>query len=114
LHLTVWASAVGLLIQTPVVMWEYTQVGFPTDASMDAWLWVTFLAIFSTVLSYVWFADGIKVIGAGRSSLYVYLVPIFGILSGWLILDEKLGVSLVVSFMLIVGGVYLAQSKESS
>jgi drug/metabolite transporter (DMT)-like permease len=114
LHLTVWASAVGLLIQTPAVMWEYTQVGFPTDASMDSWFWITFLAIASTVLSYVWFADGIKVIGAGRSSLYVYLVPIFGILSGWLILDEKLGVSLVVSFLLIVGGVYLAQSKESS
>ena len=114
LHLTVWASTVGLLIQTPAVMWEYTQVGFPTDASVDAWFWITFLAIFSTVLSYVWFADGIKVIGAGRSSLYVYLVPIFGILSGWLLLDEKLGVSLVVSFALIVGGVYLAQSKESS
>jgi|TARA_B110000914_G_scaffold161858_1_gene142454 drug/metabolite transporter (DMT)-like permease len=114
LHLTVWASTVGLLIQTPAVMWEYSQVGFPTDASMDAWFWIGFLALFSTVLSYVWFADGIKIIGAGRSALYVYLVPIFGILSGWLLLDEKLGVSLLVSFMLIVGGVYLAQSKESS
>ena len=72
------------------------------------------MAILSTVLSYVWFADGIKVIGAGRSALYVYLVPIFGILSGWILLDEKLGVSLIASFILIVGGVYVAQSKESS
>ena len=114
LHLTVWASTVGLLIQTPAVMWEYSQVGFPTNASFEAWGWVVFLALISTVLSYVWFADGIKQIGAGRSSLYVYLVPIFGILSGWLLLDEKLGFSLVISFILIVGGVYLAQSKESS
>lgn len=114
LHLTVWASAVGLLIQTPAVIWEFSQFGLPTNVSNDAWLWVIFLAIGSTVLSYVWFADGIKIIGAGRSALYVYLVPIFGILSGWLLLDEKLGVSLVVSFALIVGGVYIAQSKESS
>ena len=114
LHLTVWASAVGLLIQTPAVIWEFSQFGLPTDVSNDAWLWVIFLAIGSTVLSYVWFADGIKIIGAGRSALYVYLVPIFGILSGWLLLDEKLGFSLVVSFALIVGGVYIAQSKESS
>ena len=114
LHLTVWSSAVGLLIQTPAVIWEFSQFGLPTNVSNDAWLWVIFLAIGSTVLSYVWFADGIKIIGAGRSALYVYLVPIFGILSGWLLLDEKLGFSLVVSFALIVGGVYIAQSKESS
>ena len=46
--------------------------------------------------------------------MYVYLVPIFGILSGWVLLDEKLGFSLIVSFVLIVGGVYIAQSKEFS
>tara|TARA_B110001452_G_scaffold267007_1_gene275392 strand:+ start:1691 stop:2593 length:903 start_codon:yes stop_codon:yes gene_type:complete len=112
LHLTVWASTVGLMIQTPAVIWEYSQVGLPNDASLESWLWIAFLAIFSTVLSYVWFADGIKTIGAARSALYVYLVPIFGILSGWLLLDEKLGVSLVISFMLIVGGVYIAQSRQ--
>jgi len=114
LHLTVWASTVGLLIQTPAVIWEFTQVGIPSNASTESWLWVAFLAILSTVLSYVWFADGIKVIGAGRSALYVYLVPVFGIFSGWLLLDEKLGLSLALSFVLIAGGVYLAQSKESS
>ena len=114
LHLTVWSSVVGLLIQTPAVIWEYSQVGLPTEATFEGWAWLAFLAIFSTVLSYVWFADGIRIIGAGRSAMYVYLVPIFGILSGWLLLDEKLGLSLIASFILIVGGVYLAQSKQPS
>lgn len=114
LHLTVWSSVAGLLIQTPATIWEYSQVGFPTNASIEAWSWLAFLAIFSTVLSYVWFADGIKKIGASKTSFYVYLVPIFGIFSGWLLLDEKLGISLAVSFILIAGGVYLVQSKESS
>ena len=114
LHLTVWSSAVGLLIQTPAVMWEFSEVGLPNDVSIEAWSWLVFLAVFSTVLSYVWFADGINIIGAGKSAMYVYLVPIFGILSGWVLLDEKLGFSLIVSFVLIVGGVYIAQSKEFS
>lgn len=113
LHLTVWASAVGLLIQTPTAVWEMSQLGFP-EASNEAWGWLAFLAIASTVMSYVWFADGIKTIGAGRAALYVYLVPVFGIISGWLLIEEKLGLSLGVSFLLIVGGVALAQSKESS
>ena len=114
LHLTVWSSVAGLVIQTPAAIWEYSQVGFPTNASIEAWSWLAFLAIFSTVLSYVWFADGIKKIGASKTSFYVYLVPIFGIFSGWLLLDEKLGISLAVSFILIAGGVYLVQSKEAS
>ena len=111
LHLTVWSSAVGLLIQTPQLSGNTPRLE-PLDAGLDAWAWLAFLAIFSTVLSYVWFADGIKIIGAGRSAMYVYLVPIFGILSGWLLLDEKLGFSLIASFVLIVGGVYLLNPRN--
>ncbi len=114
LHLTVWTSTVGLLIQTPAALVEIAYVGFEMNASTEAWLWILFLAIGSTVLSYVWFADGIKIIGAARASFYVYLVPIFGIFGGYLLLNEKLGLSLAVSFLLIAGGVYLAQSKQSS
>jgi len=114
LHLTVWTSAIGLLIQTPVALVEISYVGFEINVSTEAWFWLIFLAIGSTVLSYVWFADGIKKIGAARASFYVYLVPIFGIFSGFILLDEKLGFSLAISFLLIAGGVYLAQSKQAS
>lgn len=113
LHLTVWSSVVGFLLLTPVVAIETWQVGLP-DSNMNGWISLVFLAVFSTVISYVWFADGIRTIGAGKSALYVYLVPPFGIFSGWLLLDEKLGVPLLISFILIVGGVALAQSNKSN
>lgn len=115
LHLTVWASTVGFGIQTVPFIVEVSQQGI-SNPEFDAWIGIIFLAVFSTVLSYVWFADGIKKIGAGRASMYVYLVPIFGILSGWLLLDEKLGFSLVISFVLIVAGLLISQYKadESS
>ena len=96
---------------TPVMVVETWMVGIP-EPSFNGWMAMIFLAIFSTVIAYVWFADGILTIGAGKSALYVYLVPIFGILSGYLLLDEKLGASLVLAFVLIVGGVMLAQSKQ--
>jgi drug/metabolite transporter (DMT)-like permease len=35
-------------------------------------------------------------------------------LSGWLLLDEKLGSSLLLAFSLIVGGVMLAQRNNIS
>jgi len=111
LQLTVWSSVAGLFMLTPVAVAETWFVGIP-EPSMDGWIAMVFLAVFSTVISYVWFADGILTIGAGKSALYVYLVPIFGIYSGYLLLDEKLGASLLVAFLLIVGGVTLAQSKQ--
>ena len=113
LQLTVWSSVIGLLMLTPVMVVETWVVGLPSP-SMNGWIAMLFLAIFSTVIAYVWFADGILTIGAGKSALYVYLVPIFGILSGYLLLDEKLGASLALAFLLIVGGVLLAQSKQPS
>ncbi|RJU81948.1 MAG: DMT family transporter [Candidatus Poseidoniales archaeon] len=111
LQLTVWSSVIGLVMLTPIAAVETAVMGIP-EPSFDGWVAILFLAVFSTVVSYVWFADGILTIGAGKSALYVYLVPIFGIYSGYLLLDEKLGASLLVAFVLIVGGVALAQSKQ--
>ena len=111
LQLTVWSSVIGLFILTPWAGMEILQVGWP-EFSNEVIASILFLAIFSTVLSYVWFAEGVKTIGANKAALYVYLVPPFGILAGWILLDEKLGLSLVIAFILIVGGVAIAQSSE--
>ena len=111
LQLTVWASVVGFFILTPWSAYELVEGGMP-EFNRDIVLSLLFLAVFSTVISYVWFAEGIQTIGANRAALYVYLVPPFGIFSGWLLLDEQLGLSLVAAFVLIVGGVVIAQSEK--
>ena len=111
LQLTVWASVVGFFILTPWSAYEIIDGGIP-EFNQDIILSILFLAIFSTVISYVWFAEGIQTIGANRAALYVYLVPPFGILSGWWLLDEQLGLSLVAAFVLIVSGVVIAQSEK--
>jgi drug/metabolite transporter (DMT)-like permease len=111
LQLTVWASVVGFFILTPWSAYELIDSGMPTF-NQDIVLSILFLAVFSTVISYVWFAEGIQTIGANRAALYVYLVPPFGILSGWWLLGEQLGLSLIAAFVLIVGGVAIAQSEK--
>jgi len=110
LELTVWSSVAGFLILTPITLGEVAVKGIHYP-SRDAWIGMIFLALFSTVISYVWFADGIQKIGAAKSSLYVYLVPPFGILGGFLLLGEKLGFSLLVAFVLITSGVIIAQKN---
>ncbi len=111
LHLTVWASVMGLLMLTPWAGYEILTIGI-ANPSQNIWIAIVFLALLSTVLSYVWFADGIKTLGAGKTALYVYLVPPFGIISAWILIDEKIGWSFLFSFLLIVIGVALAQSEK--
>ncbi len=110
LELTVWSSAAGLIILTPIMGIEVATQGIVIP-SVNGWIGIIFLAIFSTVISYVWFADGIMKIGASKSALYIYLVPPFGILGGFFLLGEKLGFSLIFAFVLITGGVMIAQHK---
>ena len=112
LELTVWSSVAGLIILTPIVAVESATKGIIMP-SFDGWVGLIFLALFSTVISYVWFADGIVKIGASMSALYVYLVPPFGIIGGYLLLQEKLGISLFFAFILITGGVIIAQRNNS-
>ena len=108
LELTVWSSVAGLLILTPITVAEALTQGVSVP-SQSGWIGIVFLALFSTVIAYVWFADGIVKIGASMSALYVYLVPPFGIIGGFVLLGEKLGVSLLFAFVLITGGVIIAQ-----
>ena len=112
LELTVWSSVAGLIILTPIFAVEATVKGLSMP-STDGWIGLVFLALFSTVIAYVWFADGIVKIGASMSALYVYLVPPFGIIGGYLLLQESLGLSLIAAFILITGGVIVAQKKNS-
>jgi drug/metabolite transporter (DMT)-like permease len=112
LAIMAWAALLGWLMLTPFALWDlytHANAAFPDTAG---WLWIAYLAVISTVLAYVWFAQGVDEIGATGAATYVYLVPVFGILSGWLILDESLGFSLLVGLGLVLAGVRLAQQES--
>jgi len=108
LSIIVWSSFLGWLMLAPFAALEFATVGW-NPQSGEVWGWLLFLAVFSTVLSYVWFARGIDRIGPTAAASYVFLVPVFGVLSGWLLIDERIGWSSLIGFVLIVIGVRLSQ-----
>ena len=67
----------------------------------------------STALCYVFFAMGIETIGANKAASFINVVPIFGILSSWLWIDEELGYVQAFSFILIYFGVKLVNEQPS-
>jgi drug/metabolite transporter (DMT)-like permease len=113
LSIIVWTSFLGWLMLTPFALYDLWMVGSEAMPNKTEFLWLAYLAVFSTMFSYVWFADGVDKIGPTAAATYVYLVPFFGILSGWLLLSESIGWSLAVGLGLILVGVQMAQSESN-
>tara|TARA_B100000029_G_scaffold494760_1_gene558929 strand:+ start:960 stop:1910 length:951 start_codon:yes stop_codon:yes gene_type:complete len=111
LEIVVWYSIVGWVLLTPWMLVEIWQSGMPIPNATE-WISVAYLGVISTVLTYAWFARGIDRIGATAAASYVFLVPVFGVLSGWLLLDESIGVSMLVGFCLIAFGVSEVQRES--
>ena len=111
LEIVVWYSLIGTVMLTPLAAWETWQYGIP-EPTMTDWYAILYLGALSTVLAYYWFAMGIEKLGATAASSYVFLVPVFGVLGGVLLLNEKVGWTLIAGFILIVSGVRLVQRES--
>lgn len=71
--------------------------------SLYAWLSVFYLGYFGTALSYIWFTDAVKQIGAAKSAAFINLVPVSALLLAVVLLGERLQ-----PIVLLGGGVTLA------
>jgi drug/metabolite transporter (DMT)-like permease len=68
------------------------------------------LAVFGTVLAFVFFYEGVSRIGASRATAFALLVPIFGVLGSVLVLGESIGAGTIIGGIAILGGLWLVQS----
>ncbi|MDR3038101.1 MAG: DMT family transporter [Candidatus Adiutrix sp.] len=105
---TTWACFFGLIFLAPAALWESGFRAFP-GYSPTGWASLAFLGVFGTALGFTLYYQGILRLGAGRAAVFINLVPIFGILSGWLLLDESLNWSLAAGLVLVLSGIRLTQ-----
>jgi drug/metabolite transporter (DMT)-like permease len=104
---TTWACFFGLIFLGPAALWE----GGPgLDYSLTCWAGLAFLGLLGTALGFTLYYHGLKHLGAGRAAVFINLIPVFGLLGGWLILDESLGWSLAVGLVLVLSGIRLIQN----
>lgn len=71
------------------------------------WLAIVYMAVFATVIGFVWFYEGVKHIGTTRAGLFINFVPVFAVSLALLILHEPVTASLGVGGLLVLLGVYL-------
>ena len=108
----VYATAAGSLMLLPL---SFLGGGWTAAARAPASAWggVAYLAVGGTVLGFVLFYEGVRLIGAARASSFALLVPIFGVVSSVLVLGERLRPSLAVGGLIVLAGLGIAESARS-
>lgn len=109
-----FAIAAGSQIFTAIVLAPLAIYHFPSQMpSASAWGSALTLAFLCTGVAYVMYFDLISKIGASRSMTVGYLVPLFGIFWGLVILDESLSFTALAGGSLILLGVMMATNAWS-
>lgn len=110
LAVTAYASLVGSAML--VVVTAATGSLVPPAASWQAWGAVAFTGLFGTAVSLVWFYEGVRAIGAARTSVFINLVPVFAIALGVMLLGEALEASMLIGGAIVIAGIYLLNRPE--
>ncbi len=93
----------GVLLVLPVMLGVRGTPDY--SLSVEAWLSLLALGILGSgaaFVAYLWLVDNV---GSVRSSLVTYIIPIVGLILGWAVLDESIGMNTVLGCALIIAGV---------
>ena len=103
---TLWAAIWGTLFLGLLALRDMPHV-HAASFTPEVWAGLAFLGALGTAVAFVWYYEGLRQLGAARTVVFNNLVPVFGVLLGWLILGEPLSASLLAGGALAIFGVFL-------
>ena len=111
LTISLWYCILSSLILFPFVLIFENQV-FPS--SLLGWVNIFSLSILCQVIASVIFIYQLKQFSSGFVSLFMLLQPIVTAILAWVIFHEYLSVVNWISFLIVLLGIYIAESGEVS
>lgn len=102
-----YSVLIGSALLVPLALFEPAQQPI-TSVSMSTWLAIGYLAVVSSCYAYLWWNDGVRTLGAGRASVFTFVVPLAATLSAIPLLGEWPSPAQLVGGALILGGLFVA------
>ncbi len=96
----------GLAFSLPWYVWELLNKG-GFSLSLENLGSLAYVALFPSVLSFIFWNNGIEKVGANRSGIFVHLMPVFSIVMAVLFLDERLQLFHLLGVTFIFCGIAL-------
>jgi drug/metabolite transporter (DMT)-like permease len=75
--------------------------------SIRAWGSIVYLGFFGTCLGFIWYYEGIRLIGPSKAGVFINFVPISAVILSFFLLGEHIDGSLLTGGILVLTGIYL-------
>ncbi|MDA3945455.1 MAG: DMT family transporter [Helicobacteraceae bacterium] len=96
----------------------YSVMGYSPQSDVMLWKeyypYFLYVAIFPSVLSYYFWHQGIKELGANKTGQFTHLMPLFGAVLAYIFLGERLHTYHIVGALLIAIGIYLSLFSKTA
>ena len=100
--------AVAAVANIPLALFEHG-LGHSMKANAATIATIAYVAIFPSLLAYIFYNRGVELLGPARTGLYMFLVPVFGSLLAVIFLGERLHLYHALGFAFIIGGVVIGE-----
>jgi len=108
LTLLCMVATLGALISLPVAAVEYA-LGARFIWTTQVAAGLVYIGLGATVLGYICWNRGVEILGASRAGAFMYLMPVYTPLLGWIFLDERMEPFHLIGVGLIFAGILLAR-----
>ena len=85
----------------------------PDLGALDAGIWAAWLTLgaLGTGVAYLLFYWLLSDVGPTNTTMVTYVVPLVGVVAGWVFLHERLGLHVLAGGATIIAGIYVAQRR---
>ncbi len=99
----------GILFMVPVLFFFDFQMGLERFADVTHLLNILYLGLGASALCFVTWNFAVKVLGAVKTSVYIYMVPVITVVTSVLILREPVTWVSIMGTVLTVAGLFLSE-----
>ncbi len=102
----------GSIIVFPISM--YFEQPWNLSPSIDSMIALLYLGVFPTGVAWLLRFNILKNNGLVFQSQVAYLIPIFGVILGYIFLNELITSKVIVSLLLVILGIYLVKTSNKT
>ncbi|MDP4263533.1 MAG: DMT family transporter [Bacteroidota bacterium] len=106
-----WVFTFGFIMMLPVGWLQFGEIQWQQFTLTQTGV-LLFVILAGTFLAYLFNAYGIRILGPGVTSAYIYIQLVFAVTIAVLFFDEQLTLPKIFAGTMILGGVYLVSLKK--
>jgi len=103
----------GLIFLMPILLVSDFNLDIARFSSLPNLMNILFLAIGASALCFITWNFSLSVLGAIKTSVYLYIVPVISIIMSAIVLHEKITPLAIAGVILILAGLYLSERIKS-